>query len=195
MANNITSRYGSASISVRKPLVEVKLSGPIHRIEAMLFDLDNCTTAGAMLAQKRTAERIKKDIRRHIREDGASLGVYWPALTKKTQKFKSSAGFSSKATKRWQFTGLLYNNIIIQSNRGNTVVTVRPNIKNQRTGGKATLAKIAMMLEYGTSKMPPRPLFKPVHKEYQKNGVLKSLTIWHIRNIIMVKHGVKAKIF
>ena len=195
MANNITSRHGSASISVGQPLVQVKLSGPIHRIENMLFDLSNCTTAGAKLAQMKTAERIKKDIRKHIREDGASIGEYWPALTKKTQAYKSKKGYASKATKRWNMTGLLYNNIILQNIGNNVVVTVRPNIKNQKTGGKATLAKIALQMEYGTSKMPPRPLFKPVHREYKKNGVLQALTLWHIRNIIMVKHGVRAKIF
>lgn len=193
--NQITSRYGSASISVGRPLVEVKLTGPVHRIEAMLFDLDKCTLAGAKLAQLKTAERIKKDIRKHIREDGASLGEYWPALTKKTQEYKRRKGYASKATKRWNFTGMIYNNIVINQNGLNVVVTIRPNVKNTKTGGKATLAQIAMRMEYGTSKMPSRPLFKPVHRQYKKNGVLKALTIWHIRNIIMVKHGVKAKIF
>lgn len=193
--NKITSRYGSASISVGKPLVDVVVDkGAKHRVQAVLLDLSNCTTAGAKIAQLRTAERIKKTIRKHIRENGASLGKDWPALTPKTKKYKTKKGYASKAHLRWNFTGVIYNNIVINQRGLNTVVTLRPNVKNTKIGGDSTLAQIAMRMEYGTSKMPSRPLFRPVQREYKENGVLKTLTVYHIKRVIMMKHGVKVKV-
>ncbi len=189
MAKGITQRSGSPSVSVGKPLVEVKLEGSPWRIAEMIHDLPNCTNAGAILAQKATAERIKRDLRKAIREDGAGLGEDWSSLSQKTVRLKTRQNYASRAKNRWLHTGAIYNNFIISNIRNNTVVHLKPGVKNHTSGGNKTLVEIAAILEI------ERPLFRPIYKKYRTNNVLKSLTIWHIRNIIMKKHGVRAKIY
>lgn len=189
-------KYGSASIGVGNAgsAVTVEIDkGALHRVVAAIEDIPKITIAAALVAQRVTAERIKKEIRKCIRENRAPIGTTaWPQLSPKTKKYKTKTGADS--ARRWYWTGLLYNSLVIKQYGTRLVVTVKTGVTNPKSGGKATLAEIAKYLEYGTDKMPEMPLFRPVHQKFKNNAVIQTLTIYHIKRMIMRKHGVRAKV-
>lgn len=78
-------------------------------------------------------------------------------------------------------------------------IGVPPNLRKERQASKSqggttvnsirTLNQIAYILEVGTSKIPPRPLWKPAYRSVGGNKELRKILIKHIRKQIRKEVG------
>lgn len=68
--------------------------------------------------------------------------------------------------KSWKATGLLQKSIVAKRRAISYYVGVDPN-KRYRNGAK--VIDIATCMEYGTSRMPARPLFRPIFEDIRKH--------------------------
>lgn len=83
----------------------------------------------------------------------------WEPLSKEYLEYKRRHGLSDKT---WEATELLKNSISAYRSNNKWVVGINPYIKYP--GTKTYVYKVARWMEYGTSNMPARPLFRPVKK-------------------------------
>lgn len=81
----------------------------------------------------------------------------WEPLNKDYVAWKRSQGLS---TKIWESTEMLKRSITVYRSNNKWVVGINPRIKYP--GSNVSVYKVARWLEYGTSRMPARPLFRPV---------------------------------
>lgn len=105
---------------------------------------------------------IQKDIIKAI--DDQSLSSKWKPLSPNYVQYKKEHGLS---TKTWEATKNMHDSIY-KINRKNKVLI---GVSSRRTypDSDATLLEVARWLEYGTSKSPSRPLFRPIVSKYTKN--------------------------
>lgn len=101
----------------------------------------------------------------------AGSGVSWPPLSPKTLKTYKSLGFPQAHL--WYLTGQMYRRVGIFQTRGRnkeikvgfpTGVRAFSPQKGKNTQGRPTLTALAAVLEAGTDRVPPRPLFAPAFK-------------------------------
>lgn len=88
----------------------------------------------------------------------------WEPLTPEYKAWKVSQGLSSKI---WEATSLLKDSISVWRSGSAWVVGIEKNIRYP--GSNVPVYKVARWMEYGTSRMPPRPLFRPVKDHIQRN--------------------------
>lgn len=171
---------------------QVELFGDWDRTKALLNGIESTIAAGALIGQRAAAEKLLKIVKKNIRENGGSIG--WPQVSDKYAQLKRSMGYDPGNL--LVLTGLYYKNISIRQNGLTFYVGLNKNIKNPKTGGKITLAKIAIILEHGSvvAKIKARPLWTPSFKQFGGSSRIKSLMVWHIRSLIMARHGIRAKI-
>lgn len=87
----------------------------------------------------------------------------WPPLSVTYVRYKQRHRLSMKM---WKATGLLEQSIVARKRLGYWYVGVDPS-KRYRNGMK--VIDIARCMEYGTSRMPARPLFRPIFEDIRKN--------------------------
>lgn len=88
----------------------------------------------------------------------------WVDLTPGYLEYKRRHGLS---TNIWEATGELKESLqVFPKGR---VITVGFDGHRNHSGTKLRLMKLARILEYGTLRIPPRPLFRPVYTYMSKN--------------------------
>lgn len=95
------------------------------------------------------------------RIDTQKFSSKWKPLSSSWLEFKKRNGLSEKT---WEATGSLKNNLKVKKNN----VIGFDNRKRYRESHK-TYLQVARELEYGTDKIPPRPLFRLVYSYMRKN--------------------------
>lgn len=90
----------------------------------------------------------------------------WADLTPSYLEYKRRNRLS---TKIWEATGELKNNIRSRKSSGMNVIEISFPKNMKHTGSKSTLLEIAKWVEFGTIKMPPRPLFRQIYIYMSKN--------------------------
>ena len=90
---------------------------------------------------------------------------YWKPLNKDYLKAKKEAGLS---TNIWEATSLLVDNITYYK-QGNYYV-ICPNKKVIYPNSTLSVYDVAVLMESGTSRMPARPLFKWVVRDFIRSG-------------------------
>jgi hypothetical protein len=86
----------------------------------------------------------------------------WEPLDPKYLAWKKSQGLSTKV---WESTSLLKDSITAYRSNNKWVVGINPRVKYPGSG--VPVYKVARWLEYGTSVIPARPLFRPVKQLVQ----------------------------
>jgi hypothetical protein len=108
------------------------------------------------------AGRLSDDLKRSIRSQRYSRK--WPPLSLSYTMYKDRKNLSDNT---WEATGTLRKSITYWKQGGYWFVGIHPNKRYK--GTPISVSQVARYLEYGTSKMPPRPLFRPLTSYYRKN--------------------------
>lgn len=168
----------------------VELFGDWDRAYLLVSGLDNAIKIGYSLAELSAAKKIKQIVRRNIRMNGGK--TYWEPVSDQYAEYKSRLGYDP--TDLLVMTGLYYNSISIWKIGNATFIGLKG--RTRSSGGDLTLQQIASVLEHGSvvRNIPARPLWGPAWKEFGGRARLKGLIIWHIRNQINIRFGVKAKV-
>lgn len=87
----------------------------------------------------------------------------WPPLSVRYLDWKKEHNLSLKI---WEATGLLKKSIVYRKRNGYYLVGIDP-YKKHNNG--VPILYIAHCLEYGTSRIPARPLFRPIFNQMRKN--------------------------
>lgn len=171
---------------------EIRLFGDWQKTRRVLATLDTTVALGVLSGQKSAALKLKRLIKKNIRENGGSLG--WEPVSQKYAKYKSSKGYDP--SNLLVMSGLYYRNINIWHKNGKYYVGVKKGITNKVSGGNLTVGKIARILEYGSTirNIKARPLWIPTFKQFGGKKRLQGIMIWHIRNQILKNYGLRAKI-
>lgn len=170
---------------------KVELFGDWDKTHRVFAQLPLAIKVGAELGENAALNELKKLIKQNIRTNGGSLG--WKALSSRTLKNKSGSKYPTSILR---MTGLYYRSITITKTANGTKylgVPSRTYYPNKGASGP-TLLQVATIHEYGSDKIPARPLWKPTFKQFGGNARIKGYLIWHIRNQIMIQCGVKAKV-
>lgn len=88
----------------------------------------------------------------------------WKPLSPSYLSYKRRKGLS---TKIWKSSGNMVSSIY-KINRGNRIL-IGVTDKRKYPNSDITLREVAVYLEYGTPRMPARPLFRPIFSKYYKN--------------------------
>lgn len=87
----------------------------------------------------------------------------WKPLSFRYMYYKETYNLSLKI---WEATGLLKNSIVYRKRNGYYMVGIDP-YKKYKNGVR--VLDVAKCMEYGTSRMPARPLFRPLFEYIRKN--------------------------
>lgn len=182
----------STTRSIPTYVPKIELFGDWEKTKLLIDGLPSAIREGSSRGQRSAAEKLMKVIKRNIRENGGSIG--WPPLSDKYMAWKKRKGYNPNSM--LVLTGLYYRSINIWSKGTTHYVGLKDNIRNPKTGNKLTLVQIATILEYGsiTRKIKARPLWRPSFKQFGGSARIKGLIIWHVRNVIFSRYGVRAKI-
>lgn len=159
--------------------VKIKLEGNWTAISWMMASLPLDIKQSYIKAQITIAKKLKTIIKNHIKNN--DLG--WQELDSSTIRRKGH-------DRPWYDTGAIYNNIDIVTKGVNVFVGIKPGIMTYK--GDRTLTAIAASMEYGTGKMPARPLFLPSSKEIKRSYVNRVLG-QHLTRKILSKYGVRPR--
>lgn len=103
------------------------------------------------------ADEFKKSVKLAIEKQ--RFRNKWMDLSPGYLAYKKSHGLSDKI---WIATGELHDNIDV-FNRSRKVITVGFDKRKIHKGSTVRLYKLAHYLEYGTLRIPPRPLFRNIY--------------------------------
>lgn len=110
------------------------------------------------------AYRLYNDILNYIDNQHYAKSGKWKPLSVSYIKYKRKHKLSDKI---WVATGYLRDSIRVRKSGTSYVVGISPNKKYP--GTSLSVLQVAKWMEYGTSKMPPRPLFRPLTNMYRNN--------------------------
>ena len=88
----------------------------------------------------------------------------WEPLSKSYLEYKRANGLS---TKIWEATSLLKESITYYRSGNSYVIGV--NRRLMYPGSRVPVYKVIRWMEFGTSRMPARPLFMPVKRKLERN--------------------------
>lgn len=88
----------------------------------------------------------------------------WEPLSPDYLKYKQEKGLS---TKIWEATSLLKDSILVYRSGNSYVVGVNRNLKYPDSS--VYVYEVIRWMEFGTSRMPARPLFTPVKRRIERN--------------------------
>lgn len=171
---------------------EVELFGDWNKATNLLKILPLLIKEGSIKGQTSAANQFRRIVRRHIRSNGSSLG--WAPLGGAYKKRKAKAGYP--ADRILYASGSYYNNIKVWREKDKVYIGIKARTKSLSTKSSLTLGQIARILEYGSPSrnIKARPLWIPSFKEFGGTERIKGFMIWHIRNTIFKRTGVKSKI-
>lgn len=104
---------------------------------------------------------MKSEFKKAI--DNQRYSYRWKPLSVNYIRYKKMHNLSLKT---WEATGLLYDSIVYRKRNGYYMVGIDTR-KRYKNGAK--VLDIAKCLEYGTSTIPARPLFRPIFTYMRKN--------------------------
>lgn len=110
---------------------------------------------------KYLARAMKHELIRAIRNQRYDKS--WAPLTFNYRRYKIDHKLSLNV---WEATGLLKKSIVARKRNGYYEIGVHP---TRRYNNGARVIDVAKWMEYGTTKMPPRPLFRPIIQYIRKN--------------------------
>lgn len=87
----------------------------------------------------------------------------WPPLSEPYMDWKGKHNLSLNI---WEATGYLKKSIVYRKRNGYYLVGIDP-YKRYKNGPKVLF--VAKCIEYGTSRMPARPLFRPIFNQIRKH--------------------------
>lgn len=108
------------------------------------------------------ADKIKDDIIKAI--ESQKYSSKWAPLSPKYEEYKRKSGLS---TKIWKATGTLESSIYKLNKKDKIWIGVTSH--RRYPGTSLTMLDMARQLEFGTSKMPSRPLFRLVVNNYTRH--------------------------
>lgn len=116
--------------------------------------------------QNRFAEHIAKLIQQDLVRtiETQRYSSRWAPLSPSYLEYKKANGLS---TKIWKASGNMVSSIYKIRRRSTILIGVSNSRKYPNSN--QTLAEVAKRLEYGTEKVPARPLFRPIYSNYRKN--------------------------
>jgi len=171
--------------------------GPWVMTSALIADLPALITMGSLKGQKSAAEKLKALIRKNIRNNGVPGNKPWSSIpySSKYEKEKAKAETAYGVNSKLRRTGLYYRSISVWSNGHTYYIGIKKGVKTS-SGGK-TLGYVAQLLEKGSSvrNIKARPLWAPTFKQFGGNKRIKSIIVWHIARLILVRHGVRVQIY
>lgn len=159
----------------------------------LLYRVEGVLRIASAKAQKSAAQKLKRIVLRHIRQNGGSIG--WPPLSVDYGEYKESLGYD--ASNILYMTGLYYKSIGVWGVGDRHYVGVKHGVKNRFKGGNnLTVGQIATILENGSTvkNIPPRPLWKPSYRDLGGSRRITNIYVWHIRAEIYKHFGVRVKI-
>lgn len=156
---------------------QVKMEGNWTAMSWMMANMPADITTSYIAAQSTIGKKLVEIVKNHIKNSD----LPWRALAQKTIDAKGHG-------RPWYDTGAIYNNIDIVTKGINVFVGVKSGVMHPK--GKRTLTAVAASMEYGTSKMPARPLFLPSSKELKRSYVNKVFGI-HLTRKLLTKYGVR----
>lgn len=115
--------------------------------------------------QEEFAAFMAKEIRDQFREaiEKQRFKSTWPALSIPYLTWKKKNHLSLKI---WEATGYLRKSIVYRKRNGYYLVGIDP-YKKYKDGPSVLF--VAKCIEYGTSRMPARPLFRPIFNQIRKH--------------------------
>jgi len=180
---------------IQTPTPKLELFGDWAKTRSVFSTIDATMAIGASNGQQAFAKRLKKQVRRYIRTNGAGITPAWEPVSPKYAKFKRSLGYDPGNL--YVLSGLYYRSIEIWGSGGNWYTGLKANTRHSRKGaGRYTLAQIARILESGSSvrNIKARPLWTPAFKAVGGNAGVKALVLWHVREQISKTYGIRPKV-
>lgn len=108
------------------------------------------------------AEKYKEQLQKAI--NNQRFRAKWPPLSVEWLHYKQTHGLSLKC---WEATGLLKRSIKVFPTLWGWAVGPDPHMRYKRSG--VPVLAVARALEYGTRRIPPRPLFRPTAEYIRKH--------------------------
>lgn len=173
-------------------LPEVQLIGDWRKTRAFIHMLPTLIRLGSAKGEYSAARHLRRIVRRNIRNNGASLG--WEPLSEDYKKWKGKHGYPE--SRIYYASGSYYNNITVWVNDGRTYVGVKKRVRSQSSKRGLTIGQIARILEHGSisTNLPARPLWAPSFQQFGGTRRIKGFIVWHIRDQIRKKTGLRAKV-
>lgn len=187
MSNTVTRRISPRALSP-----QIELFGDWMKTKYILRTIDKTMMVGVMAGQRSAAQKLKRIVRRNIRENGGRIG--WAPVSSTYAKYKSSKGYDP--TNLYTMTGLYYQNIEVWRSGSRYNVGLKSGVRHQRKGSTLTLAQIARVLESGSTvrNIKARPLWTPSFKQLGGTTKIKSIVLWHIRDHIYKAYKIRPRI-
>ena len=88
--------------------------------------------------------------------------IHWKPLSHEYLLYKERHGLSLKV---WEATGLIKRSICVRQRNG--YLEIGPDKRKKHKG--VSITDIAFYMEYGTSRMPARPIFRPVLRSLRRD--------------------------
>lgn len=140
----------------RTALIQIQRIGNWNEVVRFFGELAPNIGVTAVLAQKQIARKLKKIVVGHL----VAQDLGWEPLSESTLKLKTkNADLILIETEKY------LNSIKITDNGKRIMVGVPTNIFYQRTGQVVQVSRVAAWQEYGTKKIPARPLWGPSIEE------------------------------
>lgn len=180
---------------------EIQMEGDWEKTKQLLDGIEDTIRDGASKGQRIAAEKIMAIVKRHIRENGGSLG--WEPVSPKYAKWKTRKGYDP--SNLLVLSRTYYNSISIWNARDRYYVGVKRGTKNPITGGgenSITVGEIANILERGSvnkssgrgSGIKARPLWAPSFRQFGGSKEIKRHLIRHISGEIRSRYGISVKV-
>lgn len=176
------------NINIPIPEIEIKIEGQWQKAINLCDGIQKSIKKGYDKGAQKFSRRLVLIIRRAIRSGTPPLGsgVYWPPLSPSTIK---KHGYHEI----YNLTGKYARSIGIQRMSNRTYIGIPRGIKPSNTRAHKTMNQVAIILEYGNTKIPSRPLWKPAYKSANKGGQLKKDIMWGIRSQLYLDHGINPR--
>ncbi len=170
------------------PGMQVKLVGNWDQAIREVHQLGPKIKAASIKAQIRLGSDFLKVVKNHI----LNQDLPWKPLSPEYERLKQEAGLD---TGIYYAYGNYFRSLEVwkPTNSGVVLVGIRRHRYTRRLNGKKSrveLAVIAAILEFGTSRIPKRPIWNPSIKEFGLTAGIRATYIKHLLNIAR-RSGVK----
>lgn len=146
--------------------------GPWEAAGEFVRSLPQHLRRSAMTAQEKAARRYLRIIKTHLELQDLPWAPHSSKYSNRTGKILVDSGHMKKAIRYWQYKYVVY-------------IGIKRGIKHRENGQE--LADIASFHEYGTSKMPARPLFAPSLEEMGGASGVANIIVKKMEEVLTFK--------
>lgn len=168
------------------PELEIKMFGQWSKVDMLGTGLPQSIQAGYDAGINIVGARILRIVKRAIKSGTPPIGsgVYWPPLSPETIDRHGPHGI-------YDLTGTYARVIDIQRYKNRTYVGIP---KGARLSHKSSLSlnEVAILLEYGGQRIPPRPLWAPSYKSLGGDEAVRKEIMRSIRSRLYRDFGINA---